>query len=57
MMAAPYVRDEPAPTFVPYCTLGGESGYAGIGVAGCMIAGNNRVSVEIINSIYSEATN
>ena len=57
MMAAPFVRRDNDPVFSPYCTVGGQSGYAGFAVAGCMIAGNNTVSPEIIESIYAEATN
>jgi len=37
----PWTRVEPTDTFLPFCTLSGSSGYAGYGVAGCMIAGNN----------------
>lgn len=56
LMAAPYVRNEPSPTFLPYCDLAGASGFAGYAVAGCMIAGNNNPSAAIIAAANASAT-
>lgn len=56
LMAAPYVRRE-LETFAPVCNVATSSGFAGYAGAGCMIAGNDSVSIPIIQSIFSEATN
>jgi hypothetical protein len=44
----PWTRPEPEDEFVPVCYLEGLSGYAGLGVAGCMIAGNNQFTPEFL---------
>lgn len=35
----PWTQPMPADSFTYVCTLQGQSGYAGVGVAGCMISG------------------
>lgn len=44
----PWTRPEGEDTFAPVCYLEGLSGYAGLGVAGCMIAGNNQFTAEFL---------
>lgn len=45
---ADMIRQEPSDTFVVVCTRYTQQGFAGIGVAGCMISGkNNNLSYNI----------
>ena len=39
--SVPWARPEPEDAFVDVCYIWGSSGYAGLGVAGCMVAGDN----------------
>ena len=39
--SVPWARTEPDDTVVNVCYVWGASGYAGLGVAGCMVAGQN----------------
>jgi len=49
----PWVRPEPPDVFIGFCTLYGRTAFAGIGEAGCMIAGNSFgiVNVQDIGTI------
>lgn len=42
--SVPWTRPEGADVFVPVCTIVTSSAYPSLGVAGCMIAGNNAQS-------------
>jgi hypothetical protein len=47
----PWTRPEATDTYVPICYLDGLSGYAGLGVAGCMIAGNFTYSADFLRGL------
>lgn len=42
--APPWTRPEPEATFIIVCDISTSSGYAGLGTAGCMQAGNTAFS-------------
>jgi hypothetical protein len=44
----PWSRPPPEDVFVGVCYIDGLSGYAGFGVAGCMIAGNDTYSAAFL---------
>ena len=48
----PWSRPEQPDVFIPVCTLGGSSGYAGLAVAGCAIAGNNLYSISFLTDVF-----
>jgi hypothetical protein len=51
----PWVRPEGEDTFIAYCTLAGSSGYAGFGIAGCMIAGNDQFTPQFLMDAYGDS--
>lgn len=44
----PWSRPEPEDIFIQVCDIVKSSGYAGLGTAGCMIAGNTRFTPEFL---------
>jgi hypothetical protein len=46
--AVPWTRPEPTPTHALVCYIDTASGYAGLGAAGCMQAGNNTQSYQFL---------
>jgi hypothetical protein len=40
-LSVPIIRDEPEDNFILVCTVITNQGIAGLGVAGCMVAGRN----------------
>lgn len=46
--AVPWVRSEPTDQFIEICTIITSSGYAGLGTAGCMRAGNTTYTVPFL---------
>jgi hypothetical protein len=49
--SVPWTRPEGVDVFVPLCYIEGSSGYAGLAIAGCMIAGNNTYPGEFLKDI------
>lgn len=49
-----FIRKEPTEdTFIAFCDVATISGYAGLGTAGCMQAGNNAVPYDVLVDMFT----
>lgn len=54
--SVPWSRPESADDYLLVCYIWDRSGYAGLGQAGCMIAGNNTYSASFLTAQKTEGT-
>lgn len=49
--APPWTRPEPADVFVEVCYIDGQSGYSGLAISGCAIAGNQTFPAQFLEEL------
>lgn len=49
--SVPWTRPEPEDVFVQICYIDGSSGYAGMAIAGCAIAGNQTFTAQFLREL------